>query len=972
MKMNHDWLKDPEVFQVNRIPAHSSHAYYRSVEEMKAGVSSFVTLLNGDWKFRYVEHVEDVDMKAVEKDFDCSDWDTIPVPAHMQLCGYGTPMYVNQIYPWSGREQVLPGQLPDFNPVGTYIRDIEVKKNEGSSYRIVFDGVESGVALWVNGTFIGYSEDSFTPSAFDVSKALIEGRNRIAVNVYRFTSGSWLEDQDFWRFSGIFRDVKLQEIPSVHINDLKITSTLNEDLSVGTITIVTEMIGNGEVEYSLIRNGLCLETLSGNGEDVSFTVEKPDLWSAEHPNLYEVVMVVKKDNRMMETIYERTGLRKVEIRDGILYFNNRRLIIHGVNRHEFCAEHGRVMTREMTRSDLLLMKENNINAVRTSHYPNSTYLYDLCDEIGLYVIDETNMETHGTWSEQFDPEHILPNDFPQWRANVLDRAGSMIQRDYNHPCIFMWSCGNESWGGTNILAMSKMMHEMDPYRPVHYEGVWWDPRYPETTDVTSTMYTPAKEIAEYLETHTDKPYVLCEYAHAMGNSNGALKDYTDLIERYPHFMGGFIWDFVDQALWHEGKLCYGGDFRERPSDYDFCGNGLLFADRTVTPKMQEVKYCYQNVLIDITESTISFTNRYRFTDLSAFRVILEYTSEGNVLKKTGTVIACAPDETVSIANPFMNETHCGHCGVIVRMYDGEHEIAHEQYMYAYVPVDIVHTGSLSFTEDYLNVGMGNDDFRIIFSKQKGPVSYIVNGFEFIRVPVRPNFFRAAVNNDVENGYGFRYGSWLHNSLYAGCKYRGHERNKNHGIIHYDYILPSLPDHPLHVTYTVYADGTVNVDMLLEAFDNHIEMPCFGALLRTYDDLSHVDFIGNGPEENMYDRHEGALYGHYSYEVKDNVTPYLYPQECGTRTGTTEFTVSGNGHSLAFTSDNCEFSVLPYTPYELENAAHHDELPAPYQTVIMINEKQMGVGGDNTWGARTHDEHLLDTDTHHFVFTFRGK
>ena len=971
MKINHALLADPTVYQINRLDVVSSHEFYADAKQMHNRSSSLVHSLNGTWKFHYAENLQEVPYQAVDPSFSVSDWEDIQVPGHIQLQGHGTPMYVNQIYPWSGTEQILPGEIPVHNPTGTYVTTFDSSiLEENTSTRLVFHGAESAIAVYVNGTFIGYSEDSYTPSMFDITDAIVEGENRLTVFVYRFSSGSWLEDQDYWRFSGICRDVELHSLPHGHINNIHVTTDLMDDYTQADVHICIQPLHeDASVHVQINDHGTCIK--EADGTDVTIHLDHPVLWSSENPYLYELIVTSEYESKTCEYARMNFGVREFRIDNGIMKINGKRIVFHGVNRHEFCAESGRVVTKEMTRSDLLVMKENNINAVRTSHYPNSVFLYDLCDELGLYVIDETNLETHGTWSELFDKEHIVPNDFPQWHDIVLDRGRSMVARDFNHPCIIMWSCGNESWGGRNIYDMSCMFHQLDSRRPVHYEGIQWDGRYPQTSDVVSTMYTPAKEIEAYLKEHDEKPYMLCEYAHAMGNSCGALDWYTELSEKYPHYQGGFIWDFVDQALWHDGRLCYGGDFKERPSDYDFCGNGLLFADRTITPKMQEVKYCYQYVRITIDEKTISITNRYLFTDLSSYTLIVERSEEGKAVESIPLSIRCAPDETVVVRNPFENINTEKHTAVTVRMFKDGKEYAHQQYLYPYSGKEEIVSSSVSVTEDFLNVGFQCENTNIIFSKQKGLVSYRVNNNELIRVPLRPNFYRAPVNNDVENGHGFRYGQWLANSLYAKMIYRGYTADDQSASIIFDCALPSAPDVYVTMQYEIYGDGSMAVDVRVPAIEDQIEMPCFGVLWRTYPQMDHVDYIGLGPDENMYDRHKGALYGAYSYEVKDNLTPYLYPQECGTRTGTTQFTVTSGDHGMTFTSDDMEFSVLPYTPYEIEQAAHAYELPSPYQTVIMINACQMGVGGDNTWGARTHDEYLLKKESHHLHFRVKA-
>lgn len=967
--MNLSWLSNPEIFQVNRLTAHSSHHYYANEEEKQ---SSFIHVLNGTWKFHYANALNEVIDGFEKESYDCSTWDDIQVPSHIQMQGYGTPMYVNQIYPWSGSEELLPGEIPQHNPVGSYVTyfDSSILK-ENTKTIIVFHGAESGMALWINGAFVGYSEDSFTPSAFDISEYIHEGRNKVAVNVYRFTSSSWLEDQDFWRFSGLFRSVELQSVPFVHVNDLKITQDVNDLKHLKIIVApVMEASEDYTLEYRLFDADHTLLQSKVTNDTCVFEVDDPVLWYAEKPYLYHVEIVVKQKDKIIECVREHVGIRKFALKDGIMYINEKRIVFHGVDRHEFSCESGRVVSYDLTKQDILNMKANNINAIRTSHYPNQTFLYDLCDEYGIYVIDETNLETHGTWSEFFDKEHIIPNDDPKWLENVLDRAKSMYERDKNHPSILIWSCGNESYGGKDIFEMSEYFRSVDPSRLVHYEGVSLDTRYPDTTDMVSRMYTPAKEIEAYLKEHTEKPFILCEYAHAMGNSNGALYKYTDLEKKYPQYQGGFIWDYVDQAILHDGKLYYGGDFHERPSDYDFCGNGIMFADRTPTPKLQEVKYCYQFIDTEINAKEITITNRYLITNLNEFDTFMTLYADGKEVKKETYHLSCKANESITIENPFVvDEKH--EYSILVTFEKDGHEYAHEQYVYPYQREEHHVWTSLSINEDYLNVGVSFEGGNVIFSKSKGLVSYKVHSHEFIRMPVRPNFFRAATNNDVENGYGYRYGQWLQNSLYAKCKYINTVKEENRCIVSYEYALPSMEDHPLHMNYEVYGDGEIVVDMYLDAFENHIEMPAFGILLQTYADLDEVSYYGNGPEENYIDRKKGAVLGRYTYNVKENLTSYLYPQECGNRTDIRELSVHSKKHALLIAGNMFECSVLPYSPFVLENAKHQWELPQAYETVLSINEKQMGIAGDNTWGARTHDEFLLTKEKHHLRISIKG-
>lgn len=559
MEMNNEWVKDPKVFNINREKAHASIHRYASLEEMHTNKSSYIYSLNGKWKFHYANGFNQLIKDFFNKDYNSDNWDEINVPGHIQLQGYGTPMYVNQIYPWSAIEQIIPGEIPEHNPIGSYITyfDNSVIKDNTDVY-ITFKGVESAMALWVNGIFVGYSEDTFTPSRFNITSLIEEGNNKIAVSVYRFSSGSWLEDQDFWRFSGIFRDVELEMVPHTHLEDVKILTHLNDTYDHAVVEVNPTVIHPTKVIYTLKYNDeIIASQIKEDSTSLQFELEHPHLWSAEKPHLYTLIIEVMDEEGLVECISQQVGVREFKIINGIMCINGQRIIFHGVNRHEFSAYTGRYVSYEETKQDILNMKAHNINALRASHYPNQSFVYDLCDEYGLYVIDEVNLETHGTWSEYFDKEHIIPDNKPEWLDIILDRANSMYERDKNHPSIIIWSLGNESHGGKNLYEMSQFLRNKDQSRVIHYEGIFHDRSYNETSDIESQMYTYVKDIEKYLTTHQDKPFILCEYAHSMGNSNGALFKYIDLEKKYPLYQGGFIWDYIDQALYHDGKLCYG-------------------------------------------------------------------------------------------------------------------------------------------------------------------------------------------------------------------------------------------------------------------------------------------------------------------------------------------------------------------------------------------------------------------------------
>ena len=998
MEFENQWVKDPKYYAIGREKACSDHRYYGSKEEMLKDESRFKYSLNGVWKFHYAKNMKETIQGFEKKEYNCKDWDNIQVPGHIQMQGYGTPMYVNTMYPWSGREEIRPGEIPEhFNPVGSYVLYFEIPEHmKGKPLYIRFHGVESAMALWLNGEFIGYSEDSFTPSAFCLTDHVCDGENKLAVQVFKYSSGSWLEDQDFWRFSGIFRDVELYTIPEIHIQDIFIKTLMEEPYTKACLDL--------EIEFIKKNNGtLDLELLDPDGDMVYHNeypidsdhqhlcveVEEPLLWSAEYPHLYTLILTIKENDQVHEVTYHRVGFRSFELRGNVMYLNGKRIVFNGVNRHEFSAKYGRAVKPEEILEDILIVKQNNINAIRTSHYPNSTYFYELCDEYGIYVIDEANLETHGTWCEFYDMDLILPNDKPEWEGACVDRAASMLQRDKNHPCILMWSCGNESHGGKDIYEMSRYFKEHDSTRLVHYEGIARDRRYNETSDVESQMYTPAKEVEEYLQAHDDKPFILCEYAHAMGTSNGAVDKYVDLAKKYPHYQGGFIWDFVDQAIYtlnqyHEPYYAYGGDFGERPSDFDFCGNGLVFANRELTPKMQEIRYLYQNIDINIDEEEIHLTNRYLFTDLNEFVMTISILKDGKVIESTETIVNVEPGETYSLPHPFAPfDDHHEYCLQVVfttledRLY---HEsgliVAREEYVYPYTPKVVSSNKTVRMVDDYANVGVIGENFRIIFSKVHGGIEdYHYLGRSLLKEQPKPNFYRASTQNDTANRYGYRYGDWLIASLYQKGTFDHATLSDDHksvDVVYYHDLTPNMKN-KLMVNYHVTGEGKVEVTMDFEADPNHIEMPEFGMMFKLPLCYDQVEYYGLGPDENYIDRCLGAMLGVYHYDIYENVTPNLMPQECGNRTGVRYFDIYDKDRvGLHFESEQMEFSALPYQPLELEYAKHPYELPAPYQCVVRVNQKQMGVAGDNTWGARTHDEYLLSNKEHYcFKFSFIG-
>ncbi|MDQ0373375.1 glycoside hydrolase family 2 TIM barrel-domain containing protein [Cellulomonas humilata] len=999
MTFDLDRIADPALVQENRLDAHSDHRWFASSQEAATGTSSFEQSLNGLWKLHYAKSPALVVPGFERVDVDDSGWDDVPVPAHIQLLGYDRPQYTNVQYPWDGYEQLEAGQVPQrYNPVATYRRTfaLEHPLEPGERLSVSFHGAESAVAVWLNGAYIGYGTDSFTPSEFDLTDALVDGENVIVAQVVRWSAGSWIEDQDFFRFSGLFRDVVLYRRPTVHVEDVRVVTDVADDLSEATVRVRIVLAGDGRVDAGIAGAG----QLTGDDELV-VRIESPRLWSAEDPHRYDLTLdVYDSSGRLTEHVPVQVGVRRFGIEDGLLKVNGSRVVFNGVNRHDFGLQ-GRVMTRAQTEADVQLMKRLNINAVRTSHYPNNSYFYDLCDEYGLYVIDEMNLESHGMWDlVRFAGAGIdvaLPGDRPEWLPTLLDRAASMLERDKNHPSVVMWSCGNESFGGSNILEVSEYFRREDS-RPVHYEGVHWDPRHPQTTDVVSRMYAPAAEIEEFLATHRDKPYVLCEYAHAMGNSFGAVHKYVDLAYREPLFQGGFIWDFADQALRRTDPggreyFGYGGDFGDAPHDGDFSGNGIVFADRSLKPLAQEVRYLYQGYRLSVGSDKVTVENRHLATSSSAHECVVTVAREGRVLQEEVLETDVAPGGSQVYALPVTVPSGPGEYTVDVsfrlrrttRWASAGHEVAHEQTVVV-VPTTTPARRAAAPEVVYgiHNVGVRGRHFTALFSRLHGGLqSYRYGltgdgGRELLRSVPRPSFWHAPTSNERGWGAPALDGGWLIASRYAtavrGADHPAVEQTDAGVLVSFRYELPTAPAGECELSYLVDGDGRVEVTLTVRPGAGLPDMPELGLLLATDPAFRNLRWYGDGPEESYVDRRAGARLGVWDADVRTALTPYLRPQEAGSRTGVRWATVTDEqGAGLRLESDQgMELSALPWTPFEIENAAHHTELPPIYQTVLRPALQRRGVGGDDSWGAQTHPEYRLPTETElTFRFAFRG-
>lgn len=629
--MNADikWLDNPEVFRVNQVDAHSDHCYYRTYEELTKKDNGLTKSLNGQWNFCFSKNAAGRPANFYEEGFDSSSFDKIMVPGHIELAGYDQIRYINTMYPWEGKEYRRgayslenagdgAGMFSEaaYNPVGSYLKTFDLDAEMiGKRICICFEGVEQAMYLWLNGQFVGYAEDSFTPSEFDLTPYIKEKGNVLAVEVHKMSTAAFLEDQDFFRFFGIFRNVTLRALPEVHVEDLWIHPVLNQDNASGTIevtvkassrkeeTVNARLVLKDRADEVVLEEKFALEEKEGiYVGKMNAALAEVKAWDNHDPYLYHaVVEIVNEKGELLEVIPYEVGFRRIEIIDKVMHLNGKRLVVTGVNRHEWNAKTGRCIGMEEMIADMECIQRNNINAVRTCHYPDQIPWYYLCDEAGIYVMSETNLESHGSFQKlgAIEPSCNIPGSIPQWKEAVIDRARNNYETFKNHTSILFWSLGNESYAEDDIEAMNTFFKEKNDGRLVHYESVVYNRAYEDTiSDMESRMYAKPEDVEAYLNNDPKKPYILCEYMHDMGNSMGGLGSYMKLIDKYEMYQGGFIWDFIDQAIMVKDEvtgndvLRYGGDFDDRPSDYEFSGNGIVFADRREKPAMKEVRYYY--------------------------------------------------------------------------------------------------------------------------------------------------------------------------------------------------------------------------------------------------------------------------------------------------------------------------------------------------------------------------------------------
>lgn len=1039
-----DW-ENPKVFAINK---EAPRATFISFPELKMALSQkpaqsvWYKSLNGRWKFHWVPKPADRPFDFWRPDYDDSRWAEIDVPANWELKGYGIPIYVNSDYEFAPRNPQPPHLPHDNNPVGSYRLKFTVPENwKDQEVFILFGAVKSAFYLWINGQKVGYSQGSKTPAEFRISPYLKPGENLLALEVYRYSDGSYLECQDFWRISGIERDVYLYAAPRTRIRDFFARTLLDENYRNGRLNLEVEVMDSNQPPVTLSRKllvfNLTASIIDEGGEKLflekktftlkpgekkilSYRGEIPNVkaWTAETPNLYTLCLELSGEkNNPIQAITRKVGFRTVEIKNGQLLINGRAVYFRGVNRHEHDPWTGHVISEESMIRDLQLMKKNNINAVRTSHYPNDPHWYELCDYYGIYLIDEANIESHGMG---YGEKSLAKN--PDWGPAHLDRVMRMVERDKNHPSVVIWSMGNEAGNGINFEECYRWIKQRDPDRPIHYERAQleWN------TDIYCPMYARIEHLEKYARSNPNRPLILCEYAHSMGNSTGNLQDYWDLIEKYPVLQGGFIWDWVDQGLAKKnerGELfwAYGGDFGppDTPSDDNFCCNGLVAPDRQPHPALWEVKKVYQPAKFELAESVnheqaevkVRITNKYDFLSLAPENFVIRWK-----LIKDGQPVAegsaaCPPVEPraakeIKLKLPaevlkangefFLNLSLHNKNELAQGLIPADHLIASEQLKIKVnqtLPEEntafrarsgqpVSGLPKLKIKENRRNgkeITISGRDFVLTFNRSEGRLtSYRFQNVELLKEGPVPNFWRAPTDNDFGNRMPARLKSWREASLNRQLKEFQIKKGKNGSVeVRAVFLLPSV-EASHTIIYQVERDGTINVRNEFKPAnpDKLPEIPRTGLLLGVADGFDIIEYYGRGPHENYCDRKTSAFFGIYRTSKDEQVIPYVSAQEFGNRTDTRWLIIKNkNGYGIKISGQPLfEFSAIPYTPEDLtlskRGEKHFVDVPRRSNLYLTIDLAQMGVGGDNSWGARPHPQYLIKPQPYSWSFSLK--
>jgi len=1029
-KQPRDW-ENPEVFNINREAPHASLISFAdeqsALEAIKTNSPNYLSL-DGTWKFNWVKSPDQRPYWFFKDDYDTRDWKDIDVPSNWQMKGYDVPIYVNITYPYKKDPPNIPH---DFNPVGSYKRSFKISSEwKDKEVFLHFGAVSSAFYVWVNEQLVGYSQDSKVPAEFNITKYLKPGNNSLSVEVYRWCDGSYLEDQDFWRLSGIQRTVFLHARPKTFISDFFAVGDLENNYADGLLKLdvsLKSLAGSGNdfvVSASVIEGTQTLFTeskdvkLSDNKAVVNFTKKIPGIkkWSAEQPNLYSVLISLKdKNGKIYESVSSRIGFRKVEILNSLLLVNGVAIRIKGTNMHEHNDITGHVIDEETVMKDIRMMKSNNINAVRTSHYPQQEYWYEMCDKYGLYLIDEADIESHGIGYNK----DVTLADKPEWAAAHLDRMQRMVERDKNHPSVIIWSMGNEAGDGNNFLNGYKWIKGRDITRPVQYERA---EKSTNTTERHTDIWCPMYPKIEYIESYAkdplnDRPLIMCEYAHAMGNSTGNFQDYWNVIEKYPKLQGGFIWDWVDQGLLKtnengEKYWTYGGDYGEEgiPSDGNFCLNGLVWPDRTGHPGLTEVKKVYQNIEftpVDLNTGMIKVKNKYDFTSLAEFNFEWEIVSDGIVIQ-SGKVPTpdLKPKGEMAVLLPFKKIDPAPGAEYFLNIRvsrSDEWNYIPEDHVYATAQFKLpVAVAPVLSKRDNLSILQTNTvgkklevsgvDMKIVFDLSRGSMeSFNFKGKELIKKGTEPDFWRPPTDND----YGYNMDKLLGVWKKAGertvvTKANISQPEPDKVVVSFNYDIPDTASQKIGgfaTIFTIYGSSDVIVKNMFSKISDKIpEIPRMGMQMQLPAELTNLKWLGRGPHENYTDRKTSADIGLYESTVADQYTPYIRPQENGYKTDTRWLTLTDDNGTGILVSGNplfC-FSALNNIHDDFESPGklsqyRKDAKTANTHTIdvkprdlvnLNIDLGQMGVGGDNSWGALIHPEYRLLDKKYEYSFRIR--
>lgn len=995
---SNEW-QNPEINQVNRAPMHTNYFAYNTAEEAAKGImeeSENYMSINGEWQFNWVRNAEDRPMDFFKTSFNDRGWDKMKVPGMWELNGYGAPIYVNVGYAWRNQFKNDPPKFPtENNHVGSYRKTITIPKSwSGEEIFAHFGSVTSNIYLWVNGKFVGYSEDSKLEAEFNITKYLKTGENLIAFQTFRWCDGTYLEDQDFFRFSGVGRDCYLYSRKKLRLNDIRITPDLDSEYKDGSLAIELDMNTSGVVDLALTSccgKQIATKSVKGSGKiKTTIEVENPKKWSAEEPNLYTLTATVKSSNgAISEVIPQKVGFRKIELVNSQVLVNGQAVLIKGANRHELDPDHGYVISKERMLQDVLRMKELNINAVRTCHYPNNNYWYELCDKYGLYVVAEANIESHGMGYKEAT---LAKNKL--YAKTHMERNQRNVQRSFNHPSIIFWSMGNEAGFGENFENVYRWIKAEDPSRAVQYEQAHGN----EFTDVMCPMYQNYEKNVQFLENNPRIPLIQCEYAHAMGNSMGGFKEYWDLIRKYPSYQGGFIWDFVDQSIHWKGEngvdiYAYGGDFnRYDATDNTFQNNGIINPDRNYNPHAYEVAYFYQTIwseLKDCAKGELEIYNEYFFRDLSAYKLEWELSVEGKAVK-SGVVLDLniAPHAKSTISLGYSLDKICPNKEVLLNLSyklkdrDGllpaGHQIAYQQLPikpYEFKTVAIENKAKMNIavvepkfkTNDKNFLIVEGENFRVEFTKNNGFLSFYTVGGESLIYDgsqLRPNFWRAPTDNDFGAGLQRKYKVWKNPTFKLNSL--NHSIKDGKAVVEADYTITEI-DTPLTLSYEINNEGVIKVTQKMKANADQkiLGMFRFGMQFAMPESFDTVEYYGRGAHENYSDRNESAPIGEYRQSVEEQFYPYIRPQESGTKSDIRWWRVLDvKGFGLEFSSDAPIYaSSLNYTIESLDDGDKKDQRHSPEVakapfTNVCLDNMQLGLACVNSWGAMARPEYQI--------------